>query len=197
MKLHPDLVPYLTPNGLFHPLVYSPFHHEALNEHMNKFYEFKLQRIKEVLKRRDYNTYVFLHERPYRINAFVDIMTKLSDQDYWKLLALVYTDSENIWQHKDTLETLFASTRPHSEAFMTADERAVLASLPDPVTIHRGYVVGNNARSFSYTLDPDKAKWFANRFEAGTVKTISVYKSDILGYKDCRSEQEIVLRRSR
>ena len=196
-KLHPDLVPYLQPDGLFHPVVYSLYHTDDRNEQINKFYEYKLTKIKESLKQQDFNTYVFMHERPHRINAFVDIMEDLSDTDYWKLLALVYTDSENIWQHKSALITLLGSTRPHSDAFMDDDERAVYAALPDQVTIYRGYN-HRNARSFSYTLDYKQAYWFANRFgSVGKVKTITVPKSAILGYKDGRSEKEVVLRRIR
>lgn len=196
-KLHPDLVPYLQPDGLFHPVVYSLCHTDDRNEQINKFYEYKLTKIKESLNQQDFNTYIFMHERPHRIQAFIDIMENLSDTDYWKLLALVYTDSENIWQHKSALCALLGSVRPHSDAFMDDDERAVYAALPDQVTIYRGYN-HRNARSFSYTLDYKQAYWFANRFgSVGKVKTITVSKSDILGYKDDRSEKEIVLRRIR
>jgi hypothetical protein len=195
-KLHPDLVPYLQRDGIFHPVVYSLYHTTDRNE-INKFYEYKLKKIEQSLKQKDFNTYVFLHERPHRIKAFIDIMEKLSDSDYWKLLALVYTDSENIWQHKSALSTLLGSPRPHSDAFMVDDERAVYAALPDTVTLYRGYN-HRNARSFSYTLDYKQAYWFANRFgSVGKVKTITVSKSDILGYKDGRNEKEIVLRRIR
>lgn len=197
IKLHPDLVPYLEPNGLFHPLVYSLFHNDALNEHMNKLYEFKLQKIKEVLKKRDYTAYVFLHERPYRLQAFTDIMQKLKDESYWKLLALVYTDSENLWEYKHVLGTLLGSLRSNSESFMNADERAVLAALPDTITVYRGHT-DDNPHGYSYTLDQDTALWFARRFgDSGAVKSIKVSKADILGYKDSRSEKEIVLRRIR
>lgn len=200
VPLHPELVPYLQMNGgipgLFHPLVYSIFHGDAMNEHINNLYLHKKARLEEALAEGKFPTYVFLHERPYRCEAFYKIQSQLEDRDYWDLLADVYTDSENVWQHKTIWKELLGSARLQSELFMDQSEREAFNSLPALVTVYRGYQKGKNAKGWSYTLDEEKALWFAKRFSgtAPRVKTITVKKSLVLGLKTVRNEQEIVLR---
>jgi hypothetical protein len=201
-ELHPDLVPYLQDNGgisgLFHPLVYNLFHTEHQNAIVNAQYTHKLQSLELALKNGDYNKFVFLHERPYRIGAFDTIQNQLKDSEYWELLADIYTDSENIWQNKALWKRLLASKRPQSDCFMGEEEREAFRALPQTLTLYRGHSAKNSI-GWSYTLNKDKALWFATRFKRhtthSTVKTLTLNKRLALGLKTCRGEDEIVLRR--
>jgi hypothetical protein len=49
------------------------------------------------------------------------------------------------------------------EHLMDAEERA---ALPDVVTILRGFTHAEGARGLSWTLDRERAEWFARRFRA-------------------------------
>lgn len=205
-ELHPDLKPYLMTTGgryssipcIQHPLVYSLFHTPEQNALINAQYESKLRLVKKAKRTKDFHSFVFLHERPYRLPAFAEIERTLPDLEYWALLSDIYTDSENIWQHKAKWMRYLASPRSHSEAFMNPAEQQHLASLPENLTVFRGYIPNKNSVGWSYSLNEDTAKWFATRFNRkGKVKTLLIPKSIILAYKACREEHEIVLRRPR
>ena len=197
--LHKDLQPYLgyTDMGfpmLKHPLVFNLFHTEHDNARMNMFYEHKLESLKRAKQKKDYGSYIFLHERPYRLNAFLDIMDKVNDKQYWQLLGEVWIDSENIWQSKSVWKELLTDDRDHREYFMTKEDRKVFAELPEKLTIYRGYVEKMNKNGFSYTLDYDKAEWFSNRFgkkNAGVIKK-NINKKDAFAYMGGRNESEII-----
>lgn len=199
-ELHPELRIHLIYNngipGILHPLIYSVFHTPEQNSLINLLYENKKKDISLSLVEKNWDRFIFLHERPYRVNAFLEIEKRLSDEEYWGLLSRISVDSENIWQNKRTWGKLLSSGRNKSEKFMSKDEIEVFSYLPDELTVYRGYVVGKNPVGWSYTLKKEKANWFASRFSKknGKVKTIMVKKINILAIKIGRNEEEIVLR---
>lgn len=74
--LHPDLEPYLEQMPVFgqclrHPLVYQvPFHNPGL---ANKAYAYKRESLDRAKQRGAIHTYVFSHERPWRLSALRDV----------------------------------------------------------------------------------------------------------------------------
>jgi hypothetical protein len=44
----------------------------------------------------DWCTYIWLHERPYRVEALQDIAFNLRGREYWEMVSHVWSDSENI-----------------------------------------------------------------------------------------------------
>jgi len=82
--LHPDLVPYLEQSSegwmmLRHPLVYQvPF---FSNGSANAYYEQKRIAVEKATADKNYKQFVWLFERPYRVEAFIKIADKLSDTD--------------------------------------------------------------------------------------------------------------------
>lgn len=203
--LHPDLTPWRGESngipGIFHPLVYSIFHADFQNAQINAAYLYKKERARTALKTEDYQTYVWLHERPYRLQAFSDIHNQLDHPTYWRLLGQIYTDSENIWQNKKLWKRLLEAKRPDSHHFMDDSEQEAFTLLPDTLTLYRGFHKGRNAIGWSYTLTESKALWFASRLSKDTsralVKRITVTKQEALALKTCRDEDEIVLRKPR
>lgn len=197
--LDPELEMYkTTENGITmirHPLVYSIMHHDFLNHMFNESLKHKKNAVKVYLREKEYGSYIFIHERPWRLQAFLDIQDKLSNHTYWRLLGSIWTDSENIWQNLGIWKHLLQSKRKFSHNFMTKECQAALKKLPNNLLIYRG-CTPKNEKGLSWTLDEEKATWFATRFNKIDSKVISktITKGDIFAYIEDRGEKEIILK---
>ena len=193
--LHPDLVPYVSdgPLGkqLRHPLVYQIGMWG--NGFANAYYLQKISDVEKALQNKKYNSYVWLHERPYRIEAFQEIQHLLSDTAYWKLLADIWTDTENQWQNYEEWKELIGSERGSRHYLMDEEDDQILRSLPDEVTIYRGCQKRINENGLSWTLDKSKAEFFAKRLgKNGIILEKKISKSDIIAVFTSRGESEII-----
>ena len=66
--------------------------------------------------------------------------------------------------------------------------------LPETLTVYRGVTSHNsrNIKALSWTLDRDKAEWFAHRFdENGTVYEAEIDKKYVLAFFASRNEAEV------
>lgn len=195
VELHPELQKFVvdTEIGKYikHPLVFSPL---VLPGLANQMLEQKYKQLREALDTKNFSRYVFLHERPYRLSAFKDIKHQLTDEDYWKLLSSIWTDTENSHQDLGTWKNLFKSKRNQRHNLMTEEELKTMESLDDTVTIFRGCVENLNEDGLSWTLDRERAEWFANRFDQkGIVIEKAIGKEKIVAYFSGRGEQEIIV----
>jgi len=202
--LHPDLQDYLEEGGRFgpmlrHPLVYSMMHAPQLNAMVNKQYLAKLEAVAEALTENEWHSYIFLHERPYRIGAFTNVSGHMSDSDYWELLATIWVDSENIRQSPHAWEELLGADRPGREAMMLPDEREAFDALPDVIDVHQGHTTTAHD-GWSWTTDKAVAEWFARRFiedgEQPVVTSGKVRKDRVIAYLLRRNESEILVPRN-
>ncbi|NBZ97080.1 MAG: hypothetical protein EBR40_11795 [Proteobacteria bacterium] len=199
-ELHPDLQECVSEDHfvmLRHRLLYMVPFSDALSGYANKLYAQKLELLAKAEAIGDFHTYVWLHERPYRVDAFCDIMHLLNGQEYWELLASVWMDSENIRENFEVLEILLRNPKPDREYFMTPEDREVLASLPDTVTVYQGHTLDRDD-GWSWTTDEATAVWFARRFgmleDATPVVSVGfVPKPAITAYLGGRNESEIVV----
>jgi hypothetical protein len=195
--LHEDLRPYVEVGSYFpmikHPLIFSIPYLEQMNPLVNMQYKQKKELVKKALKQKDYDSYIWLHERPFRLNAFTDIKHKLKSKQYWSILSDIWRDSENIWQNKPIWLYLFLLEIPNREYFMSLEDRAAFNNLPNEIIVYRGYDE-NNKSGYSYTLDRKKAEWFARRFDKnGKVLKRKVKKEDIFAYTNQRGENEVII----
>jgi hypothetical protein len=197
--LHPDLVPYLDENGpfgpaLWHPLVHDPMFH--FTSMANRSYLAKQKILQRAIDESDWSTVVFLHERPYRLDALWQHADLLPDSEFWSLAGEVWIDSENIWQKDRLWRAILRQPREHPEFFMGEEDHEALLLLPKTLTIYRGAQTGLNEHGLSWTLDRERAEWFANRFEKADpiVLEREIPKADIFAYLTGRGEEEIVLR---
>jgi hypothetical protein len=212
--LHTDLQEALHHNGPFgksisHPLVQCMLYSPMDNMRLNKLYEYKTKALAEARKVQDWGSFVFLHERPWRMEAVLDILHNEPIKDmkeFWQTVGTVWTDSENIWQYMEEWEELFDRAEQDSNSihFMDEEEREAYKRLPKRFTIYRGYhndksaVHGGeiyNKYGFSYSLDKEKAEWFAGRFQRrgrGVLKR-TVDKKDVFAIKLSRQEKEIII----
>src|SRR5436190_1976909 len=90
--------------------------------------------IAESLAEQDWWQYVWWHEPPCRLDAFLAIENLMSDREYWSLLGHVWLDSEAPHQELRHWLRLWQSPRPHQELVMDEEEQATFAALPDRLT---------------------------------------------------------------
>jgi hypothetical protein len=194
--LHPDLVPYFENDGALgaqvrHPLVYQvPL---WSNGSANAYYLQKKKDLEKALAEKNFNRVVYLHERPYRLQAFIEIAPQLSDTKYWSILSGIWTDTENQWQNLEQWKELLSANRPERHYLMDESEIQFLNSLPEFVKIYRGCVKGLNEEGLSWTVDKAKAEFFANRFSKdGIILEKEIPKSDIIAVLLGRGESEVI-----
>ena len=197
--LHKDLAEYVEQGSMFpmlrHPLIFCVPYSEQMNAITNKRYEEKKKKSKEFLDEGLFTAYVWLHERPYRIHAFLEVKDSLSDIDYWETLSNIWTDSENIHQNQSTWKELLESDRKESHRFMSDEDREFFNSLPEEFTVYRGCIEDLNEDGFSYTTEKHQAEWFSKRFSktGGKVIERTIKKEDVFAYTNSRGENEIII----
>lgn len=145
-----------------HPLVFSIMHVPQLNHRMNEQLKAKKKRCDEALENGECEVYIWMHERPFRLEAFQEIADKLSDYEYWRMFRMVWMDSENISENHSTwMELIFESDKSYEAMqLMLSEELRLLNNMAHPVRIFRG----GHLPGLSWTLDREKALWFAGRF---------------------------------
>ena len=205
--LDPELEPFMEdgPLGrmLRHPLVYSLCHDPARSGLANAQRKYKKEALAKAREEKDWHTYVYLHERPYRLDAFSDICWDLAGGEYWELVGDIWVDSENIYQNRDEWREVLESDEPEREYMSSEKDRVVFALTPEKggllplTTVYRGYNYEDGLDGFSWTLDKSRAKWFAKRFlhrgETAMVAEGTVARENVLAYHTGRDEQEIVV----
>tara|TARA_R100001163_G_C5030112_1_gene170558 strand:- start:441 stop:1151 length:711 start_codon:yes stop_codon:yes gene_type:complete len=160
----------------------------------NLQYEAKVLQVQEAIEQNNIHGFIYLHERPYRhdalINAYAEWWIPDSDLEYWDVIVSAWIDSENIYANLSSWKSLLTEQYANPHLMMDEEEKAFFDSLPDEITIFRG---GIDDKGFSWTLDKDKANWFANRLnqnEEVFEKTIN--KNNALAYLNGRGESEII-----
>jgi hypothetical protein len=198
-RLHAELERYRSSEPFLcikHPLVYSVPYFESENALLNEQYRLKKQYADKYRSEADFVNYVMLHERPHRLNAFLDCAKEIPAPLYWELLRDIWVDSENIWQHKNDWLLLLGvdnNKKDTLSSFMFEEERAALSLLPDVVEIYRG-CQDHNMNGLSWTTDQSVAQKFAGRWRRkGMVLQRTVKKSDIFAYLVDGGENEVIL----
>lgn len=155
--------------------------------------------IKKEINESDSADRIFLYlTKPYRLVFLKYAEPYLSQKDFSQILSDVWIQTEA--PHSDPnfsmgdLVKLFKKTDP---AFlMKEDEYERFRNLDDTLTVYRGVTPHNadNLKGLSWTLNPEAAEWFANRFdEEGTVYEAQIEKSHIYAYFSSRNESEIIV----
>jgi hypothetical protein len=202
-SLHPDLEDYADREGVWHPLVYTPGNPDdfpdALVETVNAAYEARKAAAEKALADADWHSYLFIHERPFRLELLLEIEGGLSDEEYWRLLGEVYTDSENIHQMRDLWAVALASPRGSRDHFMPPADRARFRELPDQVKVFRGFAGEGGEAGWSWSTDSARAAWYARRsalMRAGTAPYLAsavVGRDDNVAIMGERGEAEVIL----
>jgi len=197
------LIPYVTdgPVGkmIHHPLVIQINFQPLYCKMINDAFAHKMDALERYLGNNEFDSAIFVHERPYRLDALVEYVRDYGfdrSPAFWPTLSSVWTDSENIRENYDEWVWLWESTAPNRDLVMTDEEKSELANLPEKITIYRGIKVPepNDPHGMSWTIDRDKAIWFANRLGGnGVLFTATIEKSKVLAHILRRGESEIVV----
>ena len=136
--------------------------------------------------------------KPYSLTFLKYASPYLSKADFSKILADAWIRSENpncdTNVSKSKLISMFKQADPHE--LMLEDELRQYEELDDTVTVYRGVTSHNakNIKALSWTLDREKAEWFAHRFnEDGTVYEAEIDKQHILALFNGRNESEVIV----
>lgn len=161
--LNPDLESYHETMEEFeavrHPLVYSVPYFSIENKRLNAFYAHKKKLLSEAIATNNLDRIVFLHERPWRLNAFIKHCETVTDEVFWKVFSYIWFDTENFFQNSDEWMMLLNSKRQNRHLIMTEDERAYYDNLPEAFTVYRG--TSESPHGMSWTVSKKTAEWFA------------------------------------
>lgn len=200
-----ELQPYLRHYGKFkginHPLVQEiPLFDESRCALVNRRLLHKQEQIAKAIDNRDWDRFIMLHERPYRFGAMQELMrnNQLSDTELARLVGDVWTDSENIWQHQDAWLAVWRTLKQPHLTMDDAERQAWqhFGRLKGPLVIYRGINQPNhNPNGMSWSLDRDKALWFAKRLSPRGPRLLrgQVMPDAVFAYFVGRGENEVVV----
>lgn len=130
----------------------------------------------------------------YKLTFLKESFQHLSREDFSKMLAKAWTEEE--CPNNDVNVSYKLARRyfkgADKKALMNKGEYRYFESLPEAFTIYRG--VTKNEKGLSWTMDYDKAVWFATRFDfdAPYVLETRISKDSTFAYFSRRHEAEIV-----
>lgn len=154
--------------------------------------------MKETIKDMDFFTISYFVEKPYKF-AYLKFCLPYIDKndvakflkDNWRLIEAPNMDAN---LNTRELTKLFKKSNP--KILMDENELNVFHNLDNEITVYRGVTKLNykNKHALSWTLDYEKALWFANRYssydedEHRTVLEMKVPKNKVLCYFSEESE---------
>lgn len=153
---------------------------------------------KKIEKISDYEYFFMLITKPYRMVFLKYTMPFLDKEDFSKALISTWISDERANSNCNVTkrELLNYFQKASREYLMNKEELEIYKQLDDVVTVYRGVSEynKNNIKVLSWTLDKEKAEWFANRWKTiGYVYQAKINKNDIIAFCDQRAEKEIIV----
>lgn len=187
---------------IHHPFFNStfiPYKNELIDirKDTSKFKEY-VKELKEHIKNEDSVFGIMFHiTQPYQLLFFSLIENYLDEQTFATLLKECYTETEfpNRDVNVPVNKIVKMFEKANKELLMDEDELKIFNNLEDELTIYRGFYSDEYYDALSWTLDIDKAHFFATRFskDTGSIYQANIKKEDIYAYFDCRNEKEIIV----
>lgn len=195
--LDKSLIRYTFNGTVHHPLVVATLTTDA--SVINRTYRHKVVAVARAKANRDWGLFVLLHAKPYRLDALV-VATKhgLKDKpsEFWDLVGLVWLGTENARQHPIIWRRLWSEAVEGRRACMSEEDLRIFDNLPEKIEVWRGTSHKRGVAGLSWTLDREKAVWFAQRFctesRVPLLAAGMVEKRDVLAYFGERGEREII-----
>ena len=200
--LNPELIAHerIDPDGsgiIHHPYMIFEAYEPGCYAVANHWFKMKRDRIETALAAGEWSKAFMFIEKPYYLEIIDQYAGRMSDEDYWSMLAIGYSHMEWLTPEGELLKKLFTVDRPgRSEYLMDEKERSALAAMPEQITIYRGYQRPECRLGWSWTIDFEQAKWFAKRFQetgSGFIASAKVDKSNVIAYWTGRNESEILV----
>ena len=179
---------------------------KALRERMRSHLHNIVKHVQNDLEQRRFDSFLVLFDGHERLNGFVAIEGGLTDAEYWTHLGEVWQGAEVIHIDLGIWRRLLRSGRAERHLMMSPEEQAALAALPAELDLFRGFTHRGGENSLSWTLDEERAKFFAD-FANSERRQFLVFakegepkvargrckKGDVLAYFNRRKECEIVI----
>lgn len=200
-ELYPILAASVVETELIGPFIKHPFvntmYMHGLEKMYNEQFDYKQQEVPKARTERQWHRYLFLHERPWRYEALVEVADEMTDPEFWECVRDVWIDSENIRENAEEWDELLRTERPGTEHLMEPEEREALAALPDEFVVWQGHTIDRDD-GWSWTTRRATATWFAQRFadfeqSEAVVTRGTVQRVDVLAYLLGRNEYEILI----
>lgn len=140
--------------------------------------------------------FAMLINKPYLPAFFKLAYPYMSKQDYAEFLSDLWVRVEFPNADANISKAMFVDLfkKADKKFLMSENENAVLDNLPDDIVIYRGVYGDGRVEALSWTLNEEKADWFANRWDgSGDVYRANIAKEDVLAYFDSRGEAEVVV----
>ena len=166
--------------------------------HLLKYYTYyDDESFEKLYKKDDLSGMLFaIHKRDV-IQAYKDVFEYLTDDMKYKSFLNVYTRAEY------NFRTLTIKILEELKRLKPNSVIQKLSKYTDDkgfITIYRGECTKSTSlnKSLSWTLDKEKAEWFARRFlltgETGTVYTAKANIKNVIGFYSGREESEVIIR---
>lgn len=157
------------------------------DELLNMRYNMMKKERQLALANGEYRKYIFLTEKPYRLEAFLYILNNTNC--LYEFLAEILLD---VWMHTEYQsmnKKIWVSLFMHFKDSKTFQNTKL--KLPEKMTIWRGGALNG----LSWTTDKDVAVKFANRFQdkEPQIHCRRILKRDVICFLDGRDESEIIL----
>lgn len=174
-----------------------------------KHIEYKLKSIAKADAERDWESIIFQHERPWRVDVLADLVRhKLTGtDDLTPIIFATWIDTEWPHQSKSNWRLIFSSVTVEQMNAQLDDaekqarkafigKRGVWPTIYRGVNLPAGGNLTNYVQSFSWTSNKAKAKWFAHRLKgdhAAHVAKASVPVDELVGPIQGRGEDEYLI----
>ena len=198
-----------TSNNLYVSVKENQDNPKILDLYKKEDYEiFKSETFEKIDNAKDLFGIVMLLNKSYYLTFFKYVNIYLSNEDFSKLLSEFYVMEE--WPNQDNnvnrrelikyfkkANKDFLMDKKELDSFNTLKR---LASLPSGVIVYRGVSHNGKPEGLSWTVDKEKARWFAERFsKAGNNTNPKLYKmvitnpDAILACYEARNESEVIV----
>ena len=201
-ELDPELLGWIITHddghvSIKHPLVFSIYHHPMLNRMVNRGLAAKQECLVRYTEEQNWHGFIDAHERPYRVDALLEIEDVVTDAQWWELVAHVWIDSENIRELPDVWDSILRADRLGRHAMMHDYERKAFDELPAVIDVYQG-CTDQRDDGWSFTTKRETAVWFADRFALlekakPRLRTGQVAKTNVTAYLTRRNESEILV----
>lgn len=201
--LVPELEKHLvkSPLGqtLRHPLVLHVIFSPMFAHLANRALVHKREKLTKADAAGDFYSAIMLHERPFRLEAFLHRQGQMGDPDYWSSLSKVWTDSEFPHVNNQMWRILWNSKRPGRHWAMDASDLSRFEAIRSNsrAVVWRGAGHSKAKRGLSWTTDRKQAEWFASRFgdrgRESFVWELIVPGSKAIAFLTSRGESEIII----
>ena len=148
-------------------------------------------------KKKDLKSIFIMINKSIMLQYFIDVFDKIKENQLYDIFVSMYIRAEYGFDiiPEDMLKKIFKSR------FLSSELKERLQDLKNSefyklnpngtIKIYRGEGSESRKDGYSWTLNPETAKFFANRFNKGKIKSKDIDPKEIIDFLDDKGESEI------